>query len=100
LTSLPKNARFSGNKATPATAQWIAQQLDDQDSSMAQGILASWIHRKRQSEVNNRTIFALWTLLDEDVVWALNEMAEPKKYIHGRQGQQLDIEMTLGTLDD
>ena len=27
-------------------------------------------------------------------------MAEPKKYIRGRQGQQLDIGMTLGTVDD
>jgi gag-polyprotein putative aspartyl protease len=81
-------------------AQWVAQRLDDQDPSMARGILASWVHRKRQSEVTDRTIFALRTLSDEDVVWALNKMAEPKKYIRGRQGQQLNIEMTLGTIDD
>jgi len=39
--------------------------------------------------------------LDEVAVRALLELAKPRKYVRGRtDGRQLDLELTLGTLDD
>ena len=59
-----------------------------------------WTHQKRSKEVSHETIAELNALLDENVILALNELKEPKKYIRGTGGQQLNLKTQIRTLDD
>ena len=71
--------RFLGKKVLPGTAEWVAQRLDDSSEVMMRGVLLAWVHPKRRGEVTEEKIVMLKRLLDDEVVEALDEMAEGKK---------------------
>jgi hypothetical protein len=50
--------------------------------------------------VSHETVAELNTLSDENVILALEELKEPKKYIRGTGGQQLNLTAQLKMLDD
>jgi len=50
--------------------------------------------------VSHETIAELNTLSDENVILALDKLKEPKKYIQGTGGQQLNLKTQIQTLDD
>ena len=84
----------------PGTIQSVAQRLDDCSPEMARAILLLWVHPKWRKEITNEAIKTLKGLLNNAAVEALNELTLPKQYIRGDQGNQLDLEMTICTLDD
>ena len=94
-------ARFPNEIQRPGTVKWVARRLDDNSLEMARAVLANWVHPTRQREATKENVCRIRKLLDKVAVGALLELAEPRKYIRGyTEGRQLDLELTLGTLDD
>ena len=94
-------ARFPKEIQKPGTVKWVARRLDDNSLEMARAILANWVHPSRQKEATVENVCRIRKLLDKVAVRALLELAEPRKYVRGRTDErQLDLELTLGTLDD
>ena len=58
------------------------------------------MHKKRMLEATHATIREIAGLVDEDALEALRELARPKQFIRGRRGNQMDVAMTMTTLDD
>ena len=93
--------RFPKEVQRPGTVKWVARRLDDNSPEMARAVLANWVHPTRQREATKENVCRIRKLLDKVAVGALLELAEPRKYIRGyTEGRQLDLELTLGTLDD
>ena len=94
-------ARFPKEIQRPGTVKWVARRLDDNSLEMARAVLANWVHPTRQGEATEENVHRIRKLIDEVAVRALLELAKPRKYVRGRtDGRQLDLELTLGTLDD
>ena len=95
-----KETRCPRQPSEPFSAVWTARCLyqDKPESALAASLI--WTHRKRSKEVSHETIAELNALLDENVILALNELKEPKKYIRGTGGQQLNLKTQIRTLDD
>ena len=92
--------RFNRKKGKIGTAQWVAQRLED-SPEMAIGILMAWLHPRKIREINDTLIAKLWSLMDDEVVQALNSLSTPKQYIRGQKGKnQLDIKLMASTIDD
>jgi hypothetical protein len=62
--------------------------------------LSIWTHQKRSKEVSHEIIAELNALSDENVILALDELKEPKKYIRGTGGQQLNLKTQIRMLDN
>ena len=93
--------RFPKEVQRPGTVKWVTRRLDDNSPEMARAVLANWVHPMRQKEVTEENVHRIRKLMDKVAVRALLELAEPQKYIRGyTEGRQLDLELTLGTLDD
>ena len=93
--------RFPKEVQRPGTVKWVARRLDDNSPEMARAKLANWVHPSRKREATEENVHRIRKLLDKVAVGALLELAEPRKYVWGRtDGRQLDLELTLGTLDD
>jgi len=80
--------RFGGTCLKPHTAPWIAQRIHEDPTPTAVGFLRLWTHRHKQVEATESTIAQLNELSDEDVILALEELHEPRKYIQGTGGKQ------------
>ena len=94
-------AQFPNEVQKPGTVKWVARRLDDNSLEMARAVLANWVHPTRQKEATEENVRLIRRLMDKVAVRALLELAEPRKYIRGyTEGRQLDLELTLGTLDD
>ena len=94
-------ARFLKEVQKPGTVKWVARRLDDNSLEMARAVLANWVHPTRKKEATEENVCRIRELIDEVAVGALLELAKPRKYVRGRtDGRQLDLELTLGTLDD
>ena len=92
--------RFEGRKGKTGTAQWVAQRLED-SPEMAIGILMAWTHPRKIREIDDTLITKLRSLTDDEVVQALDSVANPKQYIRGRKGKnQLDIKLMASTMDN
>jgi len=89
--------RFRGTRLKPHTAPWIAQQIHEDPTPTAVGFLRMWTHRHKQVEATESTIAQLNELSDEDVILALEELHEPRKYIQGTGGNKLSIRTILTT---
>jgi len=48
----------------------------------------------------HKTIAELNALLDDNIILTLNKLKEPKKYIRGTGGQQLNVKTQIQMLDD
>ena len=94
------SARFHGKRLEPGTVEWTARQLLDQKPESAIGLLKLWVHKKRNTEATHETIEQLNKLMDNDVVEALNELKNPKKYIRGDSDDQMNIDLIATTIDD
>jgi hypothetical protein len=99
-TAQKKEARCPGQPSEPFSAVWTAQHLYQDKPESALAALSIWTHRKRSKEVSHETIVELNALSDDNVILALNELKEPKKYIRGTGGQQLSLKTQIRTLDD
>ena len=66
--------RFHGNKCTPNTARWVAQQIAEVDIPRAIGILSAWTHHTRYVEASEATLVELNSLSDEEAIEALREL--------------------------
>ena len=62
-------------------------------------LLRCWVHPKRQVEASYQNIHKLVSLSEEEAIGILDEYTRPKRYIRGTQGKQLDIDLTITTLD-
>ena len=51
-------------------------------------------------EATHETLQELNKLADGDVVKALNELKQPKKYIRGMNGNQMNVDLVATTIDD
>jgi hypothetical protein len=89
--------RFGGRRLSPHTAPWIAQRIYEDKTPAAVGILLAWVHPKRTIEADEITIEQLNCLSDQDVILALQELCEPKKYVQGSGGNKLSIRTILAT---
>jgi len=89
--------RFGGRRLSPYTAPWIAQRIHEDRTPAAVGILLTWVHPQRMPEASDTTIEQLNCLSDQDVVLALTELTEPRKYIQGTGGNKLSIRTILTT---
>jgi hypothetical protein len=99
-TAQRKETRGPGQPSDPFSAVWTARRLYQDKPESALAALSIWTHRKRLKEVSHETIAELNALSDDNVILALNELKEPKKYIRGTGGQQLSLQMQIRTLDD
>ena len=70
-----------GQPATPFSAVWTAQHLYQDKPESVIATLSIWTHKKHSKEVSHKTIAQLNALSDENVILALDELKEPKKYI-------------------
>jgi len=95
-----KETHCPGQPSEHFSAVWTAQQLYHDKPKSALAALSIWTHRKRSKEVSHETIAELNALSDDNVILALNELKEPKKYIRGTGGQQLNLKTQIRTLDD
>ena len=62
-------------------------------------MLRNWVHKKRVCEATCETMHEVSKLADEDALEALRELASPKKFILGHKGNQMDVTVTVTTLD-
>jgi len=99
-TAQRKETRCPGQPSEPFSAVWTAQRLCQDKPESALATLSIWTHRKRSKEVLHETIAELNALSDDNVILALNELKELKKYIRGTGGQQLSLKTQIQTLDD
>jgi hypothetical protein len=90
-TAQRKETRCPRQPSEPFSAVWTARRLHQDKPESALAALSIWTHRKRSKEVSHETIAELNALSDSDVILALNELKEPKKYIRGTGGQQLNL---------
>ncbi|TFK35864.1 hypothetical protein BDQ12DRAFT_566229, partial [Crucibulum laeve] len=79
---------------------WTARQLKVHKPETAIGIFNIWIHKKWSKEVSDKTVKELNKLTDKEVIEALNELRQPKKYIWEMNGQQMDLELIAQSIDD
>lgn len=93
-------ARYPKEEVRPGTAKWVARRLDDNSPEMAIGVLRSWTHPNRVREASAENVERIKRMVDEAALEALLELAKPRRYVRGIKGQQLDLELTLGTLND
>jgi len=66
---------------TPFSAVWTAQCLCQDKHKLTLATLSIWTHKKHLKEVFHQTIAELNALSDGNVILALDELKEPKKYI-------------------
>ena len=92
--------RFHGNKCTPNTARWVAQQIAEVDTPRAIGILSAWTHPTRYVEASEATLVELNSLSDEEAIEALSELKTSRRYIQGTGGNKLTMRIILSTLDN
>jgi len=67
---------------------------------MARAILANWVHPRRRVEATKENVHRIKQLMDNVTLEVLLELASPPRLIWGQPGRQLDLELTLGTLDN
>ena len=84
----------------PGTVMWIAQRMAEEKPEQRKGILGLWVHPRWEKEVSDQTVEELNCLSDEDVIEALNELWEPKRYIQKQGGMQMNIPIKLQILED
>ena len=99
-TAQRKETRCSGQPSKPFSAVWTARCLYQDKPESALAALLIWTHQKRSKEVSHETIAELNALSDDNVILTLNKLKEPKKYIRGTGGQQLNLKTQIRTLDD
>ena len=80
-TAQRKETRCPRQPSEPFSAVWTARCLYQDKPKSALAALLIWTHQKRSKEVSHETIAELNALSDENVILALNELKEPKKYI-------------------
>jgi hypothetical protein len=80
-TAQRKETRCPGQPSEPFSAVWTARRLYQDKPESALAALSIWTHQKRSKEVSHETIAELNALSDENVILALNELKELKKYI-------------------
>ena len=82
---------------------WTAQRILEEPTDKAIGILKLWIHPKREAEAMEELIALLNNLSNYNIVRALGQLREPKKYIRGKtttKTNRLNINVLAKTLDD
>jgi hypothetical protein len=82
------------------TAEWMLKRLKEEkneDLLMAQ--LKTFIHPKRSIEASIETVSKLVKLPDEEAIGILAEFQKPPRYIRGTKGNQLDLSLSVTTLD-
>jgi hypothetical protein len=99
-TAQRKETRCPRQPSEPFSAVWTARRLYQDKPKSALAALSIWTHKKRSKEVSYKTIAELNALSDENVILALDELKESKKYIRGTGGQQLNLKAQVRTLDD
>jgi hypothetical protein len=72
---------------------------EEKSEEAALSVLKSHIHSKRQIEASYDTINKLLALPESEAVAILNEYTMPKRYIRGTNGNQLNVDLTVTTLD-
>ena len=85
--------------AIPFSGSWVLQRLRE-GTSRSLGVLHNWVHQKRICEATCETMQEVSKLADEAALEALRELAGPKKFIHGHKGNQMDVTITVTTLDN
>ncbi|EGN91135.1 hypothetical protein SERLA73DRAFT_81054 [Serpula lacrymans var. lacrymans S7.3] len=75
------------------TPEWVVNRLRDQKEERSIGILSAWTHKKRAREVTRETIKEINRLPKVEAIQAIIEIASPKKYIRGTQGNQMKRKM-------
>ncbi|KAI0349087.1 hypothetical protein OH77DRAFT_1415564, partial [Trametes cingulata] len=93
------SAPCASSRPSPWTAEWVIKRLRE-DDVRAIVILRNWVHKKRQQEATHETLQQIRELSDDDAIMVLRELARPKQFIRGGRGNQMDIPLTLTTLDD
>src|SRR5258708_22452225 len=94
------SARFYGKKLKPGIVEWTARQLLELKPEVAIGLLDIWVHHKRHMEATHETLQELNSLMDDSFIKALHELKQPKKYIQGINGNQMDVNLVATTIDD
>jgi hypothetical protein len=80
-TAQRKETCCPGQPSKPFSTVWTAQHLYQDKPKSVLAALSIWTHKKHSKEVSHETIAELNALSDENVILALEELKEPKKYI-------------------
>jgi hypothetical protein len=84
---------------TPFTAPWVAARLQDTNLPRAVAILRTWAHSKRHREVNEELVQEINKLEKKTIIPILEELQQPRVFIHGTKGSKLSIKTTIQTVD-
>ncbi|KAI0683449.1 hypothetical protein BC835DRAFT_1234168, partial [Cytidiella melzeri] len=77
---------------------WMVQQIHDcDDHALTQ--LQLWVNSRRWREATMTTLHELRTLSPDDASTALRELSGPRRFVKGHRGHQLDVPVTLSTLE-
>ena len=99
-SSKPKKTEEESRYAAPFSALWTLRRVRAETPASV-GVLRNWVHKKRRQEATYDAVKEIASMEESTALLALHELAAPKKYIRGhRGGRQMDITMTLSTLDD
>ncbi|EGO04863.1 hypothetical protein SERLA73DRAFT_42203, partial [Serpula lacrymans var. lacrymans S7.3] len=80
--------------------EWVVDRLRDQKEERSIGILSAWTHKKNErSNPGNDQRNQPNRLPKVEAIQAIIEIASPKKYIRGTQGNQMNVKCKLTTLD-
>ena len=83
------------------TAEWILKRLKEEkdEDERAIALLRCWVHPKRQIEASYENRNKLLNMSESEAIATLQEFAMPKRFIRGTKGNQLDVNLTITTLD-
>ena len=83
------------------TAEWILKRLKEEkdEDERAIALLRCWVHPKRQIEASYENRDKLLNMSESEAIATLQEFAMPKRFIRGTKGNQLDVNLTITTLD-
>ena len=84
----------------PFTPEWTLRRIRKDSEGHALLALKSLIHKKRTQEATTEMLQAISKLDNETALKALYFLQQPKQYIRGSLGHQLDLSAQLTTLKD
>ena len=95
-----KNPRMKKEELPiPFTAPWIVRRIQQGKPSDLVPTLQAWVHSKRRREISEDLISQLTSLPADELLQAVRDLLEPRQYIRGTKGYQLDLPVVLTTLD-
>jgi hypothetical protein len=91
--------RFEGKPQKPHIVSWVAQHIHEDEEERSIRILLAWTHPRRYREVDPEAIQQLNGLPDTNIIEALNELKQQKKYIQGIGGNKLSTRIIVKAIN-